>query len=125
MKKLILAACLCIGAFVIAPVASASATEFVGSCKFNGTASFTNPMSTKLAEANEYKFESGAGTSCSGIVKEGATEETAVEAEAKASVHGKGLLSCSSSTSGTTPGEGELTVKGKTVKFSGFTFVAA
>lgn len=40
MKKLLLAAVLCLAAFVVAPVASANAAQFVGACLIHGKATF-------------------------------------------------------------------------------------
>ena len=126
MKRLFLVAGLCVAAALVAPIASASAaTEFVGSCAIQGTASFGGVALPKTEPALlGYSFDSGPGTTCSGVIIEGAAEVTVNEANAKAHVEGKGELSCAHSKS-TTPGSGSVTIKGKTAVFTGFEFVAA
>lgn len=65
MKKLIAVAGLCIAAFVVAPVASASAETITGNCAIKGVAEFTNKNLKPEAETGiEYKF-TGTGV-CSG-----------------------------------------------------------
>jgi hypothetical protein len=59
MKKLILAATLCVAALAVIPVSLAGAAEFKGSCKVNGVARFVN--GTKLGALTstvEYEFQS-------------------------------------------------------------------
>jgi hypothetical protein len=123
MKKLILLASLCIAGFVVAPVASASAATFVGSCAIKGTAVFGAALpKTEPLLTTTYTFDSEAGTTCSGVIIEGTSEVTVNEANAKAHVEGKGELSCLRSKS-TTSGNGSVTIKGKTAVFTGFEFV--
>jgi hypothetical protein len=62
MKKLFLAAGLCVVAFVVAPVASASAeAKFIGACVISGKATFKEPATlakTGTIAGQEYKFKS-------------------------------------------------------------------
>jgi hypothetical protein len=82
MKKLLLAASLCLVAVVAAPVASASAAEKVN-CTIEGTAHFT----AGLTAGGEYKFNSEAGA----CVGSGGKAYVVVTAK----VSGTGELSCS------------------------------
>jgi|SRR5947209_4508544 len=63
MKRLLLAACLCIGAFVVAPVTSASASTFAGACVIKGEAKFGGKLSTTKPVKQSYTF-SGEATVC-------------------------------------------------------------
>ena len=124
-KRLFLVASLCVTACVVAPLAAASAAEFTGTCVIKGNATFAGNASGRLPktpfETLEYKFTSGAGTTC---IRAGKTEpETA-----SAALHGKGLLSCPASIGGygstTEPaGEGTLKVGAEEAKFK-FRFYA-
>lgn len=61
MRKLMLVASLGIAAFVIAPVASASAAPLTGACVITGTATFANKNLTKEAQTGiEYSFSGNA-----------------------------------------------------------------
>ena len=87
MKKLMLAAVLCTAAFVLAPIASASA-ETKGTCHINGTATFKEPLSEKPKAETTYNFESEAGAKCE--AEAGFEKITVV----KVTIEGKGNLSC-------------------------------
>jgi hypothetical protein len=136
MKKLILIACLAVVAAVVAPVASASAGELIGTCTITGTATIEpeglpspsaslEPPEVKLTKKLTYKFKSeaialvGNQTTCSGTGKE-AGIDVAVAGGASASVEGKGQLSCPASVGGGgvvlesgAPGVGTIKAKGK------------
>jgi hypothetical protein len=112
MKKLVLVASLGIAAFVIAPVASASAAPLTGTCVITGTATFTNKSLTKEAQTGiEYTFSGNA---------------TCVEAgtnnpqSGSATVHGKFGGECAKAES---EGNGEGSLLGHT--FKTFRFKAA
>jgi hypothetical protein len=113
MKRLILIAGVCVLGIVLAPIASASAATFVGSCEINGNAKFEKPLSNTTPKNNKYAFTSGAGTTC--------TQAGSIEkAKAKAEVSGKGHLACAVAEGGlgvelegetTAPGTGLLTIE--------------
>jgi hypothetical protein len=113
MKRLILIAGVCVLGSVVAPIASASAATFVGSCEINGNAKFGKPLSNTTPKNNTYEFLSGAATTCT---QAGSTEK----AKAKAEVSGKGHLACAVAEGGlgvelegetTAPGTGKLTIE--------------
>jgi hypothetical protein len=56
MKRLLLAASLCIAVFVVAPIASASAQTLTGTCAVSGTATFEHPLQLAASESNHYEF---------------------------------------------------------------------
>ena len=109
MRRLLVASA-ALAAFVLIPVASASAANTVsGECLLNGTATFGSPLGA-VPGANSFNF-SGSGT-CSGTLN-GAP---ITNAAASASASGSGTLGCSAS-EGT--GSGTLTANGTSI---GFTF---
>jgi hypothetical protein len=117
MKRLLLALCLCVVGFVLAPIASASA--LTGACTIEGGAELTPALNAELQNA-EFTF-----TSSSGSCKEGL--ET-VEVE-EATVEGKGELSCPAGENiaglkGEVKGEGLIKIRGKKYHFY-FSLVAA
>ena len=110
MKRLILIACLCVAAFVVAPIASASAVEEVtGACTIEGSAEFANPAKKEAfgtAHLNpivpgplDYKF-----TGKANCVTEPLTNPQVV-VRGNVTVEGGGELACflSVSTSTTAP----------------------
>jgi hypothetical protein len=111
MKKFMLVAGLCVAAFVVAPVASASAAPLTGGCAITGSASFSKPLSSTAQAGIEYTFSGNA---------------TCVEAgtnnpqSGTATVHGKFGGTCTEATS-EGPGEGSLLGH----SFNTFTFKAA
>jgi len=113
MKRLILIAGACVLGIVMAPIASASAASFAGSCEINGNAKFGKPLSNTTPKSNTYEFLSGAGTTCT-------QAGTTLKAKAKAEVSGKGHLACAVAEGGlgvelegetTAPGTGKLTIE--------------
>jgi hypothetical protein len=113
MKRLILIAGVCVLGIVMAPITSASAVPFVGSCEINGNAKFGKPLSNTTPKNNTYEFTSGAGTTCT-------QAGTTLKAKAKAEVSGKGHLACAVAEGGlgvelegetTAPGTGKVTIE--------------
>jgi hypothetical protein len=99
MKRLLLiAAGLCTTAALMAPIASASGVTVTGKCELKGPATFNPPIKLTPALAGGYTFES----------TEVKCETTPATSAGSAKVAGSGVLSCSASTSGTTPGTGEI-----------------
>ena len=100
MRKLLLAGGLCVVAFVLVPVAAASAnTEFVGTCTFFGSAKINPGLFPPSTASKSFTFTKEAGGTVPGLntCKEvGAGGAEAEVAEAK--VEGKGVLSCPAST---------------------------
>jgi hypothetical protein len=90
MKKLILVASLCIAASVLAPVASASAEKFKGSCVIKGSAEFAPNLKFEPQTGLEYKFK---GSAECVVVVEGVPEvlKGSVEVEGK---FGSGVNAC-------------------------------
>jgi hypothetical protein len=110
MKKLMLVTGLCVGLFVVAPVASANAET--GTCTLEGNTSFPEGLKAKAS----YTFEATPGTHCAGT----GGPSTIV----KASVHGKGELSCTAGSG--TGGEGEIELSnGSKQTFTDFEFTSA
>src|SRR6476469_9674203 len=106
MKRLILIAGLCVLGIVVAPIASASAAPFAGSCEINGNAKFEKALSNTTPKSNKYEFTSGANTTCTPA---GSSEK----AKAKAEVSGKGHLACAVAEGGLgVELEGETTAPG-------------
>jgi hypothetical protein len=99
MRKLVLLASLCVAAAVAAPIASAGAESFTGSCEVRGKANFPalpfNEPKPKLA----YKFVSevveGTEVSCEGETSGGEKGPFT----GHANVEGEGELSCRTSKS--------------------------
>jgi hypothetical protein len=109
MRRFLIASA-ALAAFVVIPVASASAANTVsGECTLNGTATFSSALGL-VPGSNSFNF-SGSGN-CSGTLN-GAP---ITNAPASASASGSGTLGCSAS-EGT--GAGTLTANGTSV---GFTF---
>jgi hypothetical protein len=112
MRKCLIA-CAAVSAFVLIPVASASAANTVsGECVLNGTATFGSPLGP-VPGSNSFNF-SGSG-SCSGTLNGAAITNAA----ASASATGSGTLGCTASDA---TGSGTLTVNGAAVGIS-FTLV--
>jgi hypothetical protein len=112
MNKLLLVAGLCIGAFVIAPVTSASAAPLTGSCAITGSATFTNKNLTSTPQTEiEYTF-SGTAT----CIEAGTNNPQS----GAATVHGKFGGECAKAES---EGSGEGSLLGHT--FNTFKFKAA
>jgi hypothetical protein len=101
MKKLMLAASLCVAAFVVAPIASASAS-FTGTCTgIKGTANFEPNLTKELKAGIGYSFEDKKEGTCKAS---GGNEYKIVEAKVTG---GKFEGSCAVATS-TTDGKGTL-----------------
>jgi hypothetical protein len=110
MKKLMLVASLCIAAFVVAPIASASAAEtLTGSCAVKGTATFSKAKLENTTNLVGYGFEGEAtcveaGT---GLVQKGTVTIT----------EGEGEFSCLGLGKETKEGKGVLEIAGKKFEF--------
>jgi hypothetical protein len=111
MKKLMLAASLCIAAFVIVPAASASAAPLTGSCAITGSAKFSPNLKSATQAGIAYKF-----TGQANCVEAG----TEVHQEGAATVEGKFKGNCAQAES---EGEGTGSLVGHTI--TGFKFTAA
>jgi hypothetical protein len=124
MKRLFLAAGLCVAAIVAAPVAAANAETLKGTCAVSGTATFSNPalLSASPVTGQGYAFSGTAN--CTELPGGQA-------AKANVKVAGTGTLSCEASASTlseSTDGKLEVTSgknAGKTFEFKlGFTSLA-
>ena len=132
MKRLFVAVGLAAVCFVLAPIASASAEPFVGTCTFHGVATFENPTKLKKApplpplpwELQKYKFKSKEavveGVKVPGVrcVDANTKEVEESNVEGAATVEGKGKLSCAVSAGGYLGEEVELP-NGSKVKGTG------
>jgi hypothetical protein len=112
MKKLMLITSLCVAAFVVAPVASASADE--GVCAFKGVAKFGHALAVTGKNKNSYQF-TGSGECFNETTK---TKETATGVSVNGTGTSEGELGCNEAEAGfglTTgePAPGELTLSGK------------
>jgi hypothetical protein len=101
MKKLILIAVLTTVAAVVAPIASASAAEPVGSCEIKGEAKFTPEIELTPKAKVGYKFESSGGK----------CETVPATTFVKATVTGTGDIGCLASTEEAPVGKGTLKYK--------------
>ena len=107
MKKLLLVACLAVAAFVIAPIASASAVEFTGTCEVEGKTKFIPALHAEPQRGVKYEFEATGGKCLNEKHEEFKVEKTTVVKE------GYGELSCAAAES-EAPGKGVLGVKNVT-----------
>jgi hypothetical protein len=114
MKKLVLAASLCIGAFVLAPIASASAERAEGKCTITGSAIFS-PGNLKVVPTPKLGYEFSGSVVCETLpareVRKGTVE-----------VHGEETLSCAGAI-GETEAKGTMTLGGIKLPF-GLTFIS-
>lgn len=107
MKRLVLVACLCILAFVLAPVAAANAETFKGACTISGTTKFWGLKEGKKIELRlsstlmEIDFLFLGGGKC--VLPSGEVVEVHVHVE------GKGSFTCAEKGEGTATGYVEAT----------------
>jgi hypothetical protein len=114
MKKLTLMAVLCVGAFVLAPMASANAERAAGRCTIGGRASFS-PTNLKPVPTSNLGYEFHGSAECETLPARGIRIGT-VEAK------GGDTLSCAGSI-GEGEGTGTLTLEGINLPF-GLTFLS-
>jgi hypothetical protein len=117
MKKLMLAAGLCVVAFILAPAASANAEEVTGECEIKGSATFGEAL-TGTPKNTTYSFASN-GVNCNGVNANHEVVKAVALEGSSATVSGKGELSCSAANglevTGKAQGKGTIELKGKTV----------